>query len=119
MVGLFSGITIADNHECAHKEASIGLFLVMRAAVMENANIPVFLILHDSLELCAVSMYLGQCQRTKVFVVALVNQDLYTYLGQVLAYTSSMLKKKESEMFLGGNLLQYQKSLSKIVRVMD
>jgi len=48
------------NQEGAHQEASIGLLVELRAAMMENLDALVLFVLQDSIELETVTMHLGQ-----------------------------------------------------------
>jgi hypothetical protein len=104
------GAALAHHQESCHQERRVRLLLVVGRAVVEDSYASVTLFPHYSPKLSTETMNLRQAQRTKVFVVASVYQDLKPMLTALS--TSSMLKKNESDMFLGGNLLQYQYSLS-------
>jgi len=58
-------------------------------------------------------MDLSQVERSEIFVIALIYEDLESKFS----LTSSMLKKNASLIFFGGNLLLYQYSLSTVNHV--
>lgn len=71
------GSEFKTNHEKgSHKEACIGLLVILWATVMEDPDTLVLLVFQNSVEFHTVSMELSKVQRAKILIVALIDKNL-------------------------------------------